>query len=166
MGTRFKIYVFLTFLFLIRPYGPSAEEIWMPGHESGVTSIALSPKENYILSGSFDWTVRLWDFKTGKLEKTFFDQSKMIHQLGPGNIRPPDVMAVSFSTLGDLAAAGTRDRIVYVWDVKSGKEIGIFRGCEGGIRTIAFSPDSSLIAASGHEFVIRVWDIDTGNQVA
>jgi len=41
------------------------------GHTDWVTSVAFSPDGKYILSGSWDTTLKLWDIETGRLIRTF-----------------------------------------------------------------------------------------------
>jgi WD40 repeat protein len=40
------------------------------GHTSSVISVAFSPDGQYVLSGSRDGTVRIWDFKAGQTVRT------------------------------------------------------------------------------------------------
>ena len=37
----------------------------LKGHESWITSIAISPDGKFLASGSADKTIKIWDFKTG-----------------------------------------------------------------------------------------------------
>src|SRR5512146_222932 len=41
------------------------------GNKSEVLSVAFSPDGKYVLTGSNDWTARLWDVPTGYLVRTF-----------------------------------------------------------------------------------------------
>ena len=41
------------------------------GHTKGVTSIAFSPDGRYLISGSSDKTLKLWDFPGGREIRTF-----------------------------------------------------------------------------------------------
>ena len=40
------------------------------GHDKEVWSVAFHPNNRYLLSASWDTTVRMWDFKTGNEVKT------------------------------------------------------------------------------------------------
>jgi WD40 repeat protein len=55
-----------------------AEEIWhgplvpvLMGHEAWVSSVAVTPDGQYVVSGSKDRTVRLWDLATGQEVRRF-----------------------------------------------------------------------------------------------
>lgn len=43
----------------------------LEGHSNSVTSIALSPDNQLLVSGSYDETAKLWDIETGECLKTF-----------------------------------------------------------------------------------------------
>jgi WD40 repeat protein len=47
------------------------QEFTLMGHSNWVTSVVYSPDGKYIVSGSFDLTVKVWDAQTGK-EVYFF----------------------------------------------------------------------------------------------
>jgi len=42
----------------------------LEGHKDLVTSVAISPDGNYIVSGSDDTTVKVWKLGTGRLVRT------------------------------------------------------------------------------------------------
>jgi WD40 repeat protein len=81
------------------------------GHTARVRSLAVSPDGGRALSGGgeltaqlspLDCTVRLWDLEKGK------------EIFGPDPLNAP-VASVLFSPDGQVAAAGTEDRKVYLW---------------------------------------------------
>ncbi|HUT90716.1 MAG TPA: hypothetical protein VMY37_14530 [Thermoguttaceae bacterium] len=77
----------------------------LKGHGKEVTSIAWSPDGRFLLSGSLDETVRLWDARSGKQVDCY--------DWGTGEVR-----SLAFSPDGTTAAVGgsRRDSIV-IWDV-------------------------------------------------
>mmetsp|Transcript_24390 Transcript_24390/g.27125 ORF Transcript_24390/g.27125 Transcript_24390/m.27125 type:complete len:85 (+) Transcript_24390:62-316(+) len=63
----------------LRPF-PEKERIRYIGHEGGVRSISVYPSGQWMLSGSDDKTVRLWEVQTGRCQNKWqFDS--IIHQV-------------------------------------------------------------------------------------
>ena len=42
------------------------------GHQEGVNCVDFHPNANYVISGSDDRSIRLWDINSGKFERVFF----------------------------------------------------------------------------------------------
>jgi WD40 repeat protein len=69
---------------------------------------------------------------------------------------------VAISDDGLIAATGSYDKAVQLWNVQSGQELRRFTEPEGLIREIAFSPDGKQVAASSYDQIVRVWSLETG----
>ena len=76
----------------------------LQGHTHFVTSVAFSPDGNQIVSGSWDWSVRVWDAKTGE---------QLRELQGHTNY----VKSVAFSPDGKQIVSGSVDQSVRVWDI-------------------------------------------------
>ena len=74
------------------------------GHSSGVTSVAFSADGRYVLSGSYDKTLKLWDVSNGQEVRTFSGHSSY-------------VMSVAFSPDGRYALSGSYDHTMKLWDI-------------------------------------------------
>ena len=112
-----------------KPY----EEVYrLVGHTGEIHSVVFSPNGHYVLSGSMDRTVRLWDV-TGGQESCCFGG----HTNG--------VMVVAFSPNGYFAASGDCDGIIRVWKIASRQELHRFEGqiSSTGQITVAFSPNGT-----------------------
>ena len=72
-------------------------------------SVSYSPDGNYIVSGSYDKTVKLWDKNSGKLIENFE------HTDG--------VKSVKFSPDGNDIVSCTFDKKVKLWDKTKEKSI-------------------------------------------
>jgi RNA polymerase sigma factor (sigma-70 family) len=68
------------------------------------------------------------------------------------------VWCVSVSPDGKLLATAGRDGNVRLWDVATGREVGVLAGERINLCCVAFSPDGRALAA-GDEQAVRVWDV-------
>ena len=79
------------------------------GHEDSVNFIAISPDGKYIVSGSDDITIKIWDLKTGECLKTLEGHSNSV--------------SVTISPDGKYIVSGSYDETIKIWDIKTGENI-------------------------------------------
>ena len=95
------------------------------GHEGSVRAVAYSPNGKYIISGSMDKTLKLWNVETGSL----------IREMNAPRDR---IYAVAFSPDSQRVVSAGGDMTLQIWNVSTrGEQIGEdligHRGpCEGG----------------------------------
>jgi len=119
------------------------------GHTGSVSSVVFSPDGQFILSGSHDTTMRLWETATGKERQIFKGYESFI-------------FSVALSPDGRWAALGGRDTTLRLWDVASGRELRKFSGHTGSVHAIAFSPDGRQLVSASWDETVRLWDVGTG----
>ena len=84
------------------------------GHTDWVRAITFSPDGAWILSGSHDQTVKIWDEKTGQCRATLAESSKL--------------RCVAFTPNGKTVLSSSRTSIITVWDFESNRRISMLRG--------------------------------------
>lgn len=102
----------------------------------------------YMLSGSLDNNVRLWDVATGRCLKTFFGHVEGIWALAGDMLR---------------VVSGGEDRMVKVWDARTGKCERTFTGHMAPVTCIGLS-DSRLITGS-EDCEVRVYSFKSEEAV-
>ena len=123
------------------------------GHTGSVNSAVFSLDGRYILSGSDDGTLKLWEISTGREVRTFRG-----HEYG---VRP-----VAFSPDGRYGlSGGSSDKTLRLWDITTGREVRTFRGHEYGVTSVAFSPDGKHALSGSYDSTLKLWEIDTGREV-
>jgi WD40 repeat protein len=125
-------------------------KLTLRGHSSSVCCATFSPDGKYIVSGSNDRTIIVWDAQTGN------------PALGPLKMHASTVSCVAFSPDGKQIVSGSSDNTVLVWDAAMGKVVkGVFKGHS---KAISFSPNGKQIAScSAGDNKILVWDTRQGN---
>ena len=118
-----------------------------------VTSIAFSPDEKILASGSFNFWVKLWDVAT---------QTNIVTLEG----HQPTVGPVAFSLDGKILAAGSGDTTIKLWDVETRTNIATLEGHEHKIRSVVFSPDGKTLASGSIDSTVRLWDVESQTNTA
>ena len=103
------------------------------GHTDEITSLAFSPDRDstYIVSGSSDRTVRVWNV----------DQQKMIHKMDAGCA----VAAVAFVDDVTVASAGD-DNLIRLWNAAEGKPLPTpLKGHQGAVVGLVATRDGKKL---------------------
>ncbi|MCZ7595845.1 MAG: serine/threonine protein kinase [Hyphomicrobium sp.] len=124
----------------------------LDGHENAVQSLAYSPQQLLLASGSADKTVRVWSLDTLTLKRAF---------RGPRDF----VTSVAFSHSGKLLAAGALDGRIQIWSVMSSRRLRALSGHRGCVADLAFSPSGDELASAGEDGTVRLWDLRRGRVV-
>jgi len=120
----------------------------------GVGSLAFSDDGKRLASGDGNFTVRLWDSRTGKL----------LRKLKGTNIC---INSVAFSPDNKLLAAGGAYQTVDLWDARGGKLLQTLRGHPQIVEKVAFSKNGKLLFSKsglnsgGHAATeLRLWSVN------
>jgi len=120
-------------------------------HDGPVNAAVFSPNGEYVLTGSSDKTVRLWQPEN--------DESKIVFTASS------EITALAVSPNGINFAAGTKAGIVSIHYMKSGNKIREIKAHSAGVSSIAYSPDGGRLLTGAGEFdgSAKVWDTNTGD---
>jgi WD40 repeat protein/serine/threonine protein kinase len=97
-----------------------------------------------LLTGSEDYTARLWRADTGE-------------PIGQPMQHQGAVMAARFSPDGSLVLTASRDKTVRIWSGKDGTPTGIVLQHEASVTDALFSPDGSRILTWSGDGKARLW---------
>ena len=123
------------------------------GHSRQLKSVAFTPDDSRILTGSDDGTARMWDAESGSplvLVKT-------------EDGRP--LTSVTLSPDGTRILASSADAAARMWDAASGRELVAFKGHTGFVNAVAFDHDGRRIATVSRDKTARIWDADSGQEL-
>ena len=131
---------------------PIAEAV-LVGHENAVYSIAYTPDNQHLVSGSWDKTIRIWNSQ-------YPHQSHLLQ--GDGSA----VTSLTFSSDGNEFAAGMSSGAVYVWNRDSGTLKLQLDGHRLSVLSVAFDLRGERILTASLDGSVRLWDAVSGNQLA
>ena len=114
------------------------------GHNHIITSVAFSPNGNYILSGSRDKTVRLWESSTGEMVRVFSGHTDTVTSVG-------------FSH-GKRVFSSSLDKTVRNWDMFTAVP-GQYMSGSRGFASAAYSVDDCYMVISDN-YCVRVIDFE------
>ncbi|ETO02042.1 WD-40 repeat protein, partial [Reticulomyxa filosa] len=72
---------------------------------------------------------------------------------------------------GNVICSGSEDKTVRLWDIRTGKQIQIFKGHTNYVYTVEYLPsengisDTNIICSGSLDNTIRFWDIRTTKQL-
>lgn len=116
----------------------------LKAHQDHIISVDFSPNNQHILTGSKDFSAKLWDIHGTTL------QTLQGHQ--------GFVTSVCFSSTGNFMLTGSRDKTAKLWSIK-GKLLATFRGHTKGITKVMFFPVSNRIMTASLDGTCKIWDL-------
>ena len=120
------------------------------GHTGVVRSLTFSLDGVFLVSGSDDKTVKLWDVQTGGVVKTFSGHAK-------------SVFSVSISPDCATIASGSRDNTICLWNVQAGDCFCVIDGHNDDVNSVSFSPmNPQLLISASKDNTVRQWDMNGG----
>ena len=118
------------------------------GHNSSVSSVAISPDGKKILSISSDNSIKLWDTESGREIRTFSGYEYIIR-------------SALFNLDGKCIVLGTADKTIKLWDLETGENIGTFLLPSNNINSVEINHDGKQIISCCDNSLIIIWDVET-----
>lgn len=119
----------------------------LKGHEDKIESAVFSRDGKYVVSASFDKSVRIWDVRTGKCIDTLRGHTDWVH-------------SASFSNDGKYIVSSSSDRTTRIWDMKTRKCIDILEHGLNYGQPAFFDPNDKYIYMSSGTNIL-IWDVKT-----
>jgi WD40 repeat protein len=121
----------------------------LAGHSDNVSGCTISPDGSFIVSASWDKTLKIWDAATGKERFALSGHADSI-------------CGCAISPDGSFIVSASADRTLKVWDASTGKERLTLAGHNLLVSGCAISPDGSFIVSTSWDRTLNVWDAGTG----
>ncbi|BAY07110.1 WD40 repeat domain-containing protein [Calothrix sp. NIES-2098] len=125
----------------------------LTGHTGDISSIAIAPDGEMLVSGGADKTIKVWNLQKGELIRT------LTENLG-------EISSVAVSCDGNYLAVGSCQHPksnVKVWHLKTGKLLHTLLGHQKPVKVVVISPDGQLLASGSHK--IKIWHLHKGDRI-
>lgn len=122
--------------------------------DAGVTAVAFSPDGNLIAGGSLDWTVRVWDARTGAVVDTLHGHRDSVY-------------SVAFSPDGAFLVSASLDKTLKVWNAQGWRAeprtvnaacLSTLQGHKDYVLSVDVTPDGAWIVSGSKDRGVQFWD--------
>ena len=113
-----------------------------------MTSLQYHPYGEFIVSGSIDCSMKVWDVRNKSCIQTYTGHNKAI-------------TCVRFSPDGKWVASSSKDGQLLFWDLIAGKLVNTVKLNPNYISSFEFNPTEFSLAAITSARTVKLWDLDT-----
>lgn len=112
------------------------------------TALARSDGDQFLVTGSKDTKVKLWDSRANQNVATFREHTGTINTLQMS----PDAKWV---------ASGSSDGSLKIWDVTADKVLANFYFPNQSVTCLQFNPKTLTLANGSSDRTVKYWDLET-----
>lgn len=130
----------------------------LKGHANGIGSLAFRGDGKYLVSGSWDQTVKIWDAAAWTEKTTLKGHAAKVK--------------AAFTPDGKFVVSASEDKEIRIWNFEDGKLVKTLKGHEYPILSMAISPDGRICATGagkleneGKGGELRLWDLVEGKEL-
>jgi WD40 repeat protein len=114
------------------------------GHSHIVSSLAISADAKFLVSGSQDQTIRVWNLATGELVHTLKGHRDTVN-------------TVALSPDEQIIASGSADKTIKLWHLQSGELLGTFTGHTHTVTALSFTDSGEMLVSGSLDKTIKIW---------
>lgn len=114
----------------------------LKGHTDAIAALVFTANGEYLVSGSYDRTIKIWHLPTGEVRE-LGQHLGQIHTLA---------IAPDGQTLASASIDGLK-----LWNLRSGQLLQTISDNVNAVQAVAFSPDGALLATGGENNTIKIW---------
>jgi len=120
---------------------------WTVRHGAAVRKVQFSRDGRRFVTGSEDFTARVWDAATGRPLTVPFRHQDAVHD-------------AVFSPDGHWVATASRDRTARVWDTLTGEPVTPSLRHPAPVKRVAFRPDGVSLLTGCEDGRVQTWDLE------
>ena len=123
----------------------------LKGPRSVVNSIAFSPNGRSLVSGSDDWSVRIWNIRDGS--------SRVLPVTGKSGYFISVVFSPNLN--GRYIAGRNWNHSLWIWDSRKHNLLAKWWGHTDGVWCREFTPDSNGLTSGSKDQTVKRWDVSS-----
>jgi WD40 repeat protein len=117
-----------------------------------VAAASFSPDGKRIVTGSWDFSAKVWNVETGHAELKLEGEHTAY------------VNSAVFSPDGEFILTAGDDGLVVLWESHTGKSVRRYEGHKGRVRAAIFSPNGRQILTASSDKTARLWEVESGRE--
>ena len=121
----------------------------LQGHTDTISALAISSDRQFLISGSWDKTVRIWRISTGELLKTLVGHDILIS-------------AIAITPDGKTIISGSKDGVIKFWDRATGENWQTIESKSLGVLSLAVSRDNQVLVSGHANGQVNIWSMTNG----
>ncbi|KAI9334103.1 WD40-repeat-containing domain protein [Obelidium mucronatum] len=132
------------------------------GHDGTVMSVAFSPDDQSVVTGSTDSTVKLWAVVSGS-----FDKLVQLWSIQTGDSvslhgHTQEVLSVAVSMDGKRVVSGSADGTIKLWSMETKTCLTTLKGHKTRVSSVAISQDGRIVVSGSWDATVKIWAVETG----
>ncbi|MCA9117177.1 MAG: WD40 repeat domain-containing protein, partial [Planctomycetaceae bacterium] len=120
----------------------------LAGHTDPVYAVTASADGRWLVTGSFDETLRVWDVQRQQTVRTMAGGHTGL------------VLSLAISPDGSQIASGGIDRLIRLWDVPVPSPLATLPAHPQGTASVALSRDGKVMISGGADGSLKVWTLE------
>lgn len=130
------------------------------GHCQPVTCVALSKSDMYVVSGSKDNSILMWDLNDSSHARRELRPKWSKFNSGNEQRLAGEILAVCISSDDRYIASGGRDSMVRIFDSRQRfAEVHAFSGHRGSVNALTFQSNSSKLFSGSSDGCVKHWSV-------